>query len=107
VAAIELVHAGETVTPGRLRLADEREHGDWPGAGVLLSARESEVVALIARGLGNQEIAEQRFLSVNSVKTYIRAAYRKIGVTTRAQAVLWAMEHDFRPDPRRPASEVP
>jgi two-component system, NarL family, response regulator LiaR len=87
------VHAGETVTPGRLRLADEREHGDWPGREVALSARESEVIALIARGLSNQEIADRAYLSINSVKTYIRSAYRKIEVTSRSQAVLWALAH--------------
>jgi DNA-binding CsgD family transcriptional regulator len=39
------------------------------------------------------EIAERCFLSVNSVKTYIRSAYRKIGVNNRSQAVLWFVQH--------------
>ena len=37
----------------------------------------------------------QRLVSVNSVKTYIRSAYRKIGVTTRPQAVSWCVRHGF------------
>ncbi len=57
----------------------------------VLTKRESEIVELIARGLSNTEIASELFLSVNSVKTYIRTAYRKMGVTTRSQAVLWAV----------------
>jgi NarL family two-component system response regulator LiaR len=57
----------------------------------VLTRREAEIVDLIARGLSNHEIARELYLSVNSVKTYIRTAYRKMGVTTRSQAVLWAV----------------
>lgn len=60
---------------------------------VSLSERERQVVALIAVGASNDEIAAQLFLGLNTVKTYIRTAYRKIGVTRRAQAVIWAREH--------------
>ena len=67
------------------------------------------MLALIAQGLSNQEIAERAFLSINSVKTYIRSAYRKIGVQRRTQAVLWATQNGFVPvaqpgDPRRPVT---
>ena len=48
--------------------------------------RESEVLALIVQGRSNQQIADGTSSSVNSVKTYIRSAYRKIGVSHRAQA---------------------
>ena len=51
------------------------------------------MLALITRGLSNQQIAEQTYLSINSVKTYIRTAYRKIGVDRRATAVSWALRH--------------
>jgi two-component system, NarL family, response regulator LiaR len=98
VHALERVNGGERVVErppsGRRRAA---EHGAWPGRPQELSLRESEIVALIARGLSNQEIAEQTFLSINSVKTYVRTAYRKMGVSTRAQAVLWAVTHGFMP----------
>ena len=63
-----------------------------------LTEREAEIIALIARGLSNQEIADLAYLSINSVKTYIRTAYRKMGVTRRSQAVRWALEHGFVPD---------
>ena len=56
------------------------------------------MLALITQGLSNQEIAERSYLSINSVKTYIRTAYRKIGVTRRSQAVVWGMQHGFEPD---------
>ena len=70
---------------------------DWPGRRHDLSAREAEIVALIAQGLSNQQIAQRLFLSINSIKFYIRSAYRTMGVTTRAQAVLWAADHDLIP----------
>lgn len=80
---------------------DTIEGGVWPGRQFGLTARESEVLALITQGLSNQEIAELTYLSINSVKTYIRSAYRKIGVARRAQAVRWGMEHGFVPDRTR------
>src|SRR4051812_43147134 len=97
VAGIEAVHRGETITPTEA-VADRAVSGEWPGREFGLSAREAEVLALITQGLSNQEIAERTYLSINSVKTYIRTAYRKIGVTRRTQAVAWGMKHGFEPD---------
>jgi DNA-binding NarL/FixJ family response regulator len=105
VAAIEKVHAGSVVVgehPGPEAATDKAPvPGDWPGREHGLSAREAEVVSLIAQGLSNQEIADRAFLSINSVKTYIRSAYRKIGVERRTQAVLWATQNGFVPNRAR------
>ena len=60
---------------------------------VELSRREAQVLQLVSEGLSNQEIADALYLSINSVKTYIRAAYRKIAVTKRVQAVAWAIRN--------------
>jgi DNA-binding NarL/FixJ family response regulator len=60
-----------------------------------LSARESSVLRLIVQDYTNLEIAEMLNLSINSIKTYIRTTYRKIGVRTRQQAVTWAIQHGF------------
>jgi DNA-binding NarL/FixJ family response regulator len=65
------------------------------GHEVGLSMRESAVLRLIALGYSNVEIAERLGLSINSIKTYIRTAYRKAGVSTRQQAVTWAVRHGF------------
>ncbi len=65
------------------------------GHDVGLTPREVDVLALITRGLSNQQIAETTYLSINSVKTYIRTAYRRIGVTSRSQAVVWCLQHGF------------
>ena len=99
-AALRAVARGETVMspdPGRFLVAT----GDWPGREEGLTARESEVLALITQGLSNAEIADQTCLSINSIKSYIRSSYRKIDVRTRAQAVLWGATHGFLPDRRR------
>ena len=74
---------------------------DWPGRSEGLTARESETLALITQGKSNAEVAANMFLSTNSVKSYIRSTYRKIGVTSRTQAVLWGIEHGFQPDRHR------
>lgn len=62
-----------------------------PGHG--LSEREVQVLGLVASGLSNTEISAVLYLSINTVKTYIRTAYRKIGVTTRSQAVGWSIRN--------------
>jgi len=101
VAAIEDVAAGGTpVSPDPGPDAPIVEP-TWPGREHGLSPRESEVLALIAQGLSNREVAQRAYLSINSVKTYIRYAYRKIGVERRTQAVIWATNHGFVPKPSR------
>ena len=62
-----------------------------------LTDREVEVLSLVTQGLSNNEIAVRLFLSINSVKSYIRSAYAKIGVRSRTQAVAWCMQHGFAP----------
>lgn len=64
-----------------------------------LTDRESEILALI-KGRSNAEVAALSFLSPNTVKSYIRSIYRKIGVRTRTPAVLWGVNHGFAPDHR-------
>ena len=98
VDSIERVHAGEIVLPSETESTSTVVVGEWPGREAGLSARESEIIALITKGLTNQEIAERAYLSINSVKSYIRSAYRKIGATRRSQAVAWGMRNGLEPD---------
>jgi hypothetical protein len=53
------------------------------------------------RRTGDLQIAERAHVSMNSIKSYIRSAYRKIGVERRVQAVLWAVANGFVPDIER------
>ena len=58
-----------------------------------LTSREADVLALIAQGISNSEIAATLFLSPNTVKTHINRVFTKTGATTRAQAVRYAHDH--------------
>ena len=58
-----------------------------------LTEREAEVVALLARGLQTKQIAGALGISAKTADRHIEHAYRKIGVSTRAAAALFAMEH--------------
>lgn len=101
VACITRVHGGEVVVSPEPSGDSPLVPGDWPGRPHGLTVREAEVVALITQGLSNDEIATRTYLSINSVKSYIRSAYRTMGVTSRSQAVRWGMEHGVDSTPRR------
>jgi HD-GYP domain-containing protein (c-di-GMP phosphodiesterase class II) len=58
-----------------------------------LTDREAEVVALLARGLQTKQVAQALGISVKTADRHIQNAYRKIGVSSRAAATLFAMEH--------------
>jgi two-component system, NarL family, response regulator LiaR len=93
VAGIVAIHEGR---PPPEAPSDGEPLISWPGQDLGLSERESEMLTFITRGLTNEEIAGRSFLSINTVKSYIRTAYRKIGVETRAQAVAWGYRHGFQ-----------
>jgi DNA-binding NarL/FixJ family response regulator len=96
VDALERVYAGDLVVATRPPHTQPRdEPGDWPGRVEGLTSREAEIIALVTQGLSNQEIAECAFLSINTVKSYIRSSYRKMGVRSRSRAVLWGVAHGF------------
>jgi DNA-binding NarL/FixJ family response regulator len=64
----------------------------WPAG---LSDRETEVLALIAEGLSNAEVAERLFISRRTAEHHAQHIYAKIGVSTRAAAALFAVQHDL------------
>jgi NarL family two-component system response regulator LiaR len=101
VAALKRIVAGEVVILTGHHETSAGGAGDWPGRSAGLTSREAEVLALITQGLSNDEIAARTYLSINSVKTYIRTAYRKINVKSRTQAVLWGVNNGFKPDTLR------
>ncbi len=58
-----------------------------------LSRREVDVIRLAAKGLTTREIADRLFISAKTADHHIQHIYNKIGVSTRAAAALWAMQH--------------
>lgn len=67
--------------------------GDRGGDGDLLSPREKEVLLFIARGKSDNDIAEDLHISPFTVKTHLYRIFRKISVTNRLQAALWAVKN--------------
>ena len=89
VAALEKVHTGERIVA--LDLSEASATSRLPAIG--LTPREAHVVSLIAAGAANKDIARELGLTMNTVKSHVRGAYRAMGVSSRSQAVLWAVEH--------------
>ena len=58
-----------------------------------LTEREAQVVAMLARGLQTKQLARALGISAKTADRHIQNAYRKIGVSSRAAATLFAMEH--------------
>ena len=72
-----------SLTPGRTA------RQDYGG----LTAREVEVLRLLAMGLTDAQIAEQLVLSLHTVHAHLRTIYSKFGVTSRSAATRYAFEH--------------
>lgn len=97
VRAVHTVAAGESLLyPARIRslAARTEESGDrLVSAG--LSAREGEVLRLMARGLTNGQIAAELFVGAETVKSHVASILMKLGVRDRTQAVIAAYESRF------------
>jgi DNA-binding NarL/FixJ family response regulator len=96
-AAIRAAHAGEVhLDPAVARLLAERMRSRRAEAPVEpLTDREREVLALVARGLSNKEIAAELFITERTARTYVSNILGKLGLASRTQAALYAIEHDL------------
>jgi DNA-binding NarL/FixJ family response regulator len=99
VEAVRVVARGEALLAPEItrRLVDRFVSGIRPGAAAPpeleeLTAREVEVLQLIARGLSNAEIAERLVVSEGTVKTHVARVLAKLGLRDRVQAVVFAYE---------------
>lgn len=64
-----------------------------------LSEREREILRLAATGASNKEIAQELFISTNTVKVHLRNVFAKIGVASRTEATLYAIREGIAPPP--------
>lgn len=85
-------HFASGTLPTATVVAAESPAGEAAGLDADLSERELEVLQLMARGLSNQEIASQLFVSSTTVKTHVSHILSKLGVRDRVQAVVEAYE---------------
>lgn len=105
VAAIEDFAAGRLQDGSQADIDNQADRRRQLGRDVDLTPREQDVIALIVAGRSNEELAAELYLSINTVKTLIRSVYRKVGVTSRSQAVAWGVEHGF-PTGAEPATST-
>ena len=113
-AAVEAVHRGEAALdpavqhhvvaalsgPGAVAAPVDGEDAELPDG---LTPREAEVLALIAGGLTNAEIADRLVVSAATVKSHVNHIFAKAGVRDRARAVVYAYEHGIA-EPGAPCS---
>jgi HD-GYP domain-containing protein (c-di-GMP phosphodiesterase class II) len=72
-----------------------------------LTAREIEVLQLLARGLSNRKIAEQLVISPKTAGNHVEHIYAKIGASSRAAAAMFAVQHGLLPEPTAAALTSP
>lgn len=107
IAGIRVVAGGEALLAPSVtrRLIDQFAQRPAPGAGDVrsldeITEREREVLALVARGMSNAEIADQLVLSEGTVKTHVKHIFGKLNLRDRAQAVIFAYDAGLV-EPRR------
>ncbi|MCU1426270.1 MAG: response regulator transcription factor [Actinomycetia bacterium] len=103
-AAIVRVAAGEPVVAATSSPKPASAELTWPGKDDGLTERESQVLVLVAEGLSNREIAAALYLSLETVKGYLREIFNKLGLRNRVEATNYvhrsgAFVHRAKPEP--------
>ena len=91
VAAVRSVHAGHLLLEPEAVAALLGESAERPPVAPALTARERDVLGLIADGRSNREIARALVLSEKTVKTHVSSILLKLGLSDRTQAALYAV----------------
>jgi len=95
--AIRRTHAGEAIIEEEVsqKLEDDEQNGDRRILHEDLTNREFEVLHLVADGLSNQEIADELFITLKTVKTHVSNILSKLEVSDRTQATIYAFKHNI------------
>ncbi len=103
IKSIRKVHGGEIWLDARTTAAVMRQFASPGDLGPRerdkprLSNREREIVALVAQGFKNKEIAERMFISEQTVKNHLHNIFDKLGVSDRLELALYAIHRNIRP----------
>ena len=97
-SADEILPAIRKVARGEYAIETEVEkkvehHKRYPDLHEDLTAREREILTLLAKGYDNQRIADESFISLKTVKTHVSNILSKLAVSDRTQAVVYAFQH--------------
>jgi len=100
IKAIQAVHKGELWVERKLMarfleeetIANSRREGRAGKLKKVLTPRENEVLRLLTTGRTNKEIAKALFISEKTVKSHLNSIFRKLNVTRRLQAILYAIK---------------
>lgn len=106
ISAVRAAHAGEAlISPAMLARLLPKLRRDYRGVGSSLTDREREVLNLLAQGSQNSTVADQLFLSVNTVRKHVQSILSKLGAHSKLEAVAVAVREgiiDLSDDSRRP-----
>ena len=106
--AVRAAYAGEvTLDPAVTRLLAQRmrQRKNEPQPVEPLTEREREVIALLGKGASNKEIATRLFITERTARTHVSNILGKLGLASRTQAALYAVEHGLTQQLHRPAAE--
>jgi DNA-binding NarL/FixJ family response regulator len=96
--AIQAAARGEAPLAPKAAAEVLASRGTRPGEGANLSAREREVLILVAAGLANKQIAHKLGISEKTVKGHMTRVFQAIGVADRTQAAMWAQRNGLLPE---------
>ncbi|MCS4488589.1 response regulator transcription factor [Streptococcus sp. SQ9-PEA] len=101
-SASEILNAVRKVAKNELAIETEvdkkiKAHDSQTELYEELTARERDILALLAKGYDNQTIADELFISLKTVKTHVSNILAKLEVTDRTQAVVYAFQHHLVP----------
>ncbi|HJF16112.1 MAG TPA: response regulator transcription factor [Globicatella sulfidifaciens] len=95
--AIRATYQGDTVIEKEVsdKILDKQHYDSLPKPHDQLTSREYEVLLLIGEGYSNQEIADELFITLKTVKTHVSNILSKLEVEDRTQATIYAFKHNL------------
>jgi DNA-binding NarL/FixJ family response regulator len=93
IKAIRQVAHGHILFPRAADHEPDEQSVSLPATSSALSPREDEMLAYVAKGYTNPDIAATLFISINTVRFHLKNIFAKLGVTNRTEAAAWYLKH--------------